>query len=69
MYAYIEIIVGMDAGKCIWNMGTSDLTTFRFLKISKFYISICLNYGVKSIKRYIEKEHTQKSPVKKYFIF
>jgi hypothetical protein len=37
------------------------------LETSQFYVS--KNYGVKYIKTYIHEEHTQKSPVKKYFIF
>jgi hypothetical protein len=51
-------------------MGTSDLSTFRFLKISKPNISVVQKVmALKYIERYIHEEHPQKSPVKKYFVF
>jgi hypothetical protein len=50
-------------------MGTSDLFTFSFFlnKFSHFYVS--KNCGVKYIEIYIHEKCTQKSSVKKYFIF
>jgi hypothetical protein len=40
---------------------------FENFKTQHFYGS--KNYGFKYIERYMQEEHTQKSPVKKYFIF
>jgi hypothetical protein len=48
-------------------MGTSDPYIFKFFKIPHFYI--LKNYGVKYIERHIQEERTQKSSIKKYFIF
>jgi hypothetical protein len=51
-------------------MGTSDLFTSRFKKkIKILHFSVSKNYNVKYIKRYIQKEHTQKNLVKNTLYF
>jgi hypothetical protein len=55
-------------GKSLWHMSTSDPFTLSFMNILKhFYVS--KNYGVKYIERYIQEEHTQKSPIKNTLYF
>jgi hypothetical protein len=51
-------------------MGTSTPITFDFLKFFKTsYFCIFKNYVVKYVDRFRHDECTQKSPIKKYFIF
>jgi hypothetical protein len=39
--------------KCYWHMGTSEPSTFRFLKISKSYTSMTRKIMASNIGRYI----------------
>jgi hypothetical protein len=51
-------------------MGTSAPITFDFLKFFKTsHFCVFKNYMVKYVDRFRHEECTQKSPVKKYFIF
>jgi hypothetical protein len=57
-------------GKCFVHIDISALITLGFLnffKTSHFFIF--KNYVIKYVDRFIHEECTQKSPVKKYFIF
>jgi hypothetical protein len=40
-----------------------------FKNFKTLHLYVLKNYGFKYIERYMQEEHTQKSPVKKYFIF
>jgi hypothetical protein len=45
--------VEKQSGKCLWNMGTSDHFTFRFLKILKPHISMSQKIMALNIWKYI----------------
>jgi hypothetical protein len=56
--------------KMFYAQGISAPITFDFLKKFKTsHFFVLKNYVIKYIDRFRHEEYTQKSPVKKYFIF